>query len=99
MPRHKHHDAIVAWAEGKPIEYRASADRWLPADRPLWADHVEYRVAPEKKAPRRLYLWAYRSGAAWYESYSFFETEDQVRKATGAQELRRLDHTFLDVED
>ncbi len=48
--RHKHADAIIAWAEGAEIEARSSADRkWVVTRNPTWWEDVEYRVKPVKK--------------------------------------------------
>lgn len=50
MPRHKHADVIIAWANGEEIEFRTmdSAD-WLPMNRehPTWYEYAEYRVKPK----------------------------------------------------
>lgn len=50
--RHKHADAIIAWAEGAEIEFRSVPDRgWVPIlSTPGWYEDCEYRVKlPTKK--------------------------------------------------
>jgi len=53
--RHKHCDAIVAWANGEQIEYRPDGQQhWTlcgHAFKPSWAEEYEYRVKPEKVYP------------------------------------------------
>lgn len=45
--RHKHADAIIAWAEGKEIEWRCGGDNeWTPVTQPNWMNHYEYRIKP-----------------------------------------------------
>ena len=35
--KHKHYDCIIAWAEGKQIEYYASGlDKWFFVQSPNW---------------------------------------------------------------
>jgi hypothetical protein len=48
--KHKHYDVIVAWAEGKPIQFKSECGSWkdFKGDIPsfMWFD--EWRVKPEK---------------------------------------------------
>ena len=50
--RHKHADAIVAWAEGAEIEYRDPTRHhsglWVECQHPMWYENFEYRVKPVK---------------------------------------------------
>ena len=57
--KHKHHNEIIAWANGAKIEYRTSpVCEWAPCYRndPAWADDVEYRVALTPKPD--IWQWA-----------------------------------------
>lgn len=45
--KHKHYDCIVAWAEGKEIEVKWRADKWLYAEKPSWDIDYEYRIKKE----------------------------------------------------
>jgi hypothetical protein len=50
--KHKHHNEIIAWANGAEIEFRAHpALDWCPChkNKPDWLEHVEYRVKPTPK--------------------------------------------------
>lgn len=46
---HKHKEAIIAWANGKTIQYRYKNFDWSDMDfeSPMWLDDHEYRVKPE----------------------------------------------------
>ena len=50
--RHKHADAVIAWAEGAKIEYRDPAIHhsglWVECQHPGWYENFEYRVKPVK---------------------------------------------------
>jgi hypothetical protein len=47
--KHKHYDTIVAWAEGKQIQWRDPKDdeRWSDIKIPNWLEDCEYRIKPE----------------------------------------------------
>lgn len=49
--RHPHYDYIVAWAEGKEIEWRRinTSEPWKKIECPSWTLGNEYRSKPEKK--------------------------------------------------
>ena len=51
--KHKHYDCIVAWAEGKPIQFRYNTiSEWTdagPRGKIGWYDCYEYRIKPEPK--------------------------------------------------
>lgn len=48
--RHKHADCIIAWAEGKEIQFfeplALPAPRWRDIQNPSWNIDLEYRVKP-----------------------------------------------------
>ena len=46
--KHKHYDLIVAWAEGKQIQwYRTSTREWFDVNIPSWSKDDTYRIKPE----------------------------------------------------
>lgn len=47
--RHKHRDAIIAWANGEPIQYRSENGNWVDESdgSPEWYDDFEYRIKPK----------------------------------------------------
>ena len=48
--KHKHYDMIVAWAEGKNIQFKAfSHSEWEDVDMhgEEWYEHYTYRIKPE----------------------------------------------------
>lgn len=49
--RHPHYECIVAWAEGKEIEWRRinTSEPWKKIEHPSWTHGNEYRIKPEKK--------------------------------------------------
>lgn len=44
--RHKHADAIIAWANGEEIEYSFDGSEWFRASTPQWDENTEYRIKP-----------------------------------------------------
>lgn len=63
--KHKHYDAIIAYANGKTIEHFSSIfKRWVVARYPTFAEDEQYRVKPESVTR---YLWAvkYNNGENW----------------------------------
>lgn len=45
--KHKHYNCIVAWAEGKKIQYRGGYSSWIDCvDTPSWRDDWDYRIKP-----------------------------------------------------
>jgi hypothetical protein len=59
MAKHKHYDVIVAWAEGKEIQYRPFPTwEWINVNNfePSWFLSYEYRIKPEPKPDKVLYL-------------------------------------------
>lgn len=70
--RHKHYECIVAWAEGKKIQYKAGGSPWLNLDYkfPSWLDDIEYRIKPEKKS----------DGQLIYESICGLSWEDRAKE-------------------
>ena len=93
MARHKHYDAIVAWAEGKEIQCRHPNDAiWTAADGyPKWYNDLEYRVKPEVIKFRN-YLWKngntllVHSCTSSDESYSRLERYDGFIRWLGEEQ-------------
>jgi hypothetical protein len=55
--KHKHYDMIVAWAEGKQIQFNALDNNWKPVGScPIWVEDYEYRIKPEPKPDVVKYL-------------------------------------------
>ncbi len=53
MNKHKHYEVIVAWAEGKPIQFRLGVnDKWIDwlhlpdRDPPSFSDRLDWRIKP-----------------------------------------------------
>ena len=44
MIKHKHYDAIIAWAGGADIEMHLCEDNWLLYPDPCWSIYSEFRV-------------------------------------------------------
>jgi len=57
--KHKHYDCIVAWAEGKDIQFKAfSHSEWEDVDikGEEWYEHYTYRIKPKPDIVKRFYL-------------------------------------------
>jgi len=49
MAKHKHHDAIIAYANGEEIEWRTNnSDNWCRIERPSFEDNFQYRLAKKR---------------------------------------------------
>lgn len=77
MAKHKHYDCIVAWAEGKQIQFN-NGGGW--EDCPIhallsWDNHTEFRVKPEPKPDITSYFIAL-SGESLSGKSLKFETAD-----------------------
>ena len=73
MPRHKHADVIIAWANGEEIETCDSFEKWVPATTsPSWAEDIEYRI--KTKEPKRL---ANENFMALFREYAFANLSNQ----------------------
>jgi hypothetical protein len=51
MPKHKHADLIIAWANGAKIQV-FSLGGWSDALTPAWDSGMKYRIKPEKEYPK-----------------------------------------------
>jgi hypothetical protein len=47
--KHKHYECIVAWAEGKTIQFEGRDGNWKDVPHPVWDRDVNYRIKPEPK--------------------------------------------------
>lgn len=73
MTKHKHYDAIIAFANGAQIEGRPTPNSaWTTFSNPTWETSWEYRVKPEENEP-----WTPKDGEAYYYWNSMGEIEEQ----------------------
>ena len=61
MTKHKWHKEIIAWADGAEIEMN-SYGNWVKVNEPSWATTTEYRIKPQPKEPKYLYVYANTNG-------------------------------------
>ena len=54
--KQKHYTCIIAWAEGKDIQWRDGGEWHNLHSPPMWHDCTEYRVKPEPKKDFYTYL-------------------------------------------
>jgi hypothetical protein len=47
--KQQHYECIVAWAEGKTIQFESVHGNWKDVPHPIWDRCVNYRVKPEPK--------------------------------------------------
>ena len=45
--KHKHYDCIVAWAEGKKIEFFDVTGEWVEIVNPQFDERIKYRIKKE----------------------------------------------------
>ena len=55
MTKHRWHKEIKAWADGAEIE-ACSAGIWFSTDYPNWDVNNEFRIKPQPKQPKYLYV-------------------------------------------
>ena len=66
--KHQHYDCIVAWAEGKQIEYSTDGNIWHTVLHPEWGNRTMYRIKPEPKPDVVKYLIrGLVSNSSWLE--------------------------------
>ena len=59
MKQHKWHKEIKAWADGAEIQYK-DGRAWWHSPYPEWDNEIiEYRIKPQPKEPK--YMYVYRS--------------------------------------
>lgn len=66
--RHKHYDMIVAWAEGKKLQFSDpiyNVNEWHDVQAaPVWSDNTRYRIKPQKLKYRRYFMESDLDGSA-----------------------------------
>lgn len=61
--KHKHAEAIIAWANGAEIEFRFNSEcQWHEVKNPQWETHNEYRVVTKEKKKVTKWLWVRPDG-------------------------------------
>lgn len=77
MNKHKHYDVIVAWAEGKTVQFKSPADNeWIDvvpssdASSPAFRSHVEYRIKPETEYRHRAFYPVVFVGQEYVAQYN-----------------------------
>jgi len=84
MPRHKHADAIIAWANGEEIEMFVSG-AWYPVPmNPKWHEENPYRIKP-KLVKKEGWVNVYPDKYAWHitaKTEFHFNKEHADRMAT-----------------
>jgi hypothetical protein len=62
MRPHKWAKEIKAWADGAEIEFQSWSGNWLPTITPDWGNNYDYRIKPQPKEPKYLYIFSQTSG-------------------------------------
>lgn len=74
--KHKHYDAIIAFANGKKIETRLpGSEKWSAIANPTWSGALEYRVKPETVEEYTIV------NSLGNHGNSFFRTKEDVRNS------------------
>jgi hypothetical protein len=64
MTKHRWHDEIVAWAGGAEIEFTRTIELgWDDTANPEWNENYFYRIKPQPKQPKYLYVYVEGFGA------------------------------------
>ena len=97
MNRHKHYDAIIAYANGAEIEIQDNDGNWKFVKNPSWVEEMEYRIKPAEKKLTPCYLWARNDGSITSCLYS----ENEASKLLNNEYPIKLlwSETMLDLED
>ena len=69
MKQHKWHKEIHAWADGAEIE-ACSAGIWFSTDYPNWDVNNEFRIKPQPKEKKYLYVYIFNGTAMLTETHS-----------------------------
>jgi hypothetical protein len=96
--RHKHADAIVAWANGETIEYRECPNsRWkplvgvTPTAALAWYPHWEYRVRPKEVVAYSCVFNHQEPGKSFFtckdKALEFYSTYLSICSVTGPAHL------------
>ena len=85
--KHKHAEAIKAWADGAEIErlniWISGHKTWEPEVPLLWNEDHKYRIKPEKKQPVVRWLWAKLVLGEWLISPVFRSKEEASKTFDG----------------
>src|SRR5690606_32255457 len=112
MEKHKHYECIVAWAEGKEVEYKNYVGDWKPVPlNPSWDKTIEYRIADPLKDIKQAHAegktieYKHR---AWYD-WSVFDFSEQNlddyyaenvwKFRVQTEESKYIPYTFEDAKD
>ena len=69
MTKHRWHKEIKAWADGAEIE-ACSAGIWFSTDYPNWDVNNEFRIKPQPKEKKYLYVYIFNGTAMLTETHS-----------------------------
>ena len=69
MTQHKWHKEIHAWADGAEIE-ACSAGIWFSTDYPNWDVNNEFRIKPQPKEKKYLYVYIFNGTAMLTETHA-----------------------------
>ena len=82
MPRHKHADAIIAWANGEEIQYRIDNAWYDVGQGSPDFDYLDYRIKP-KRVKKEADVVVYKTSDGAIRAYvSFLSPILQVYNAT-----------------
>jgi hypothetical protein len=98
--KHKHADAIKAWADGAQIEHLSLDGTWVLCNGPLWNEFTEYRIydpyAELKAAAQDQTKQIRLIGGEWYDAgervWLWVHTPDsyKIRNKPAARKVKLL---------
>lgn len=82
----KYKDLIIAFGEGKEIEFKRAADtKWLPAGAPSFDEDIEFRVKPTE-----VLLWVHNDTGIPLSKCSEFAEQGEESGDYNAQLFRQV---------
>lgn len=98
MPRHKHADMIIEWAETcKPAQVLdKSRGKWIDIDYPKWDNFNSYRFKPEVIKYRRFLGKTKLDGEFYVGVTNYYEYIEQLENSNAF--VRWIDTEWQEVE-
>lgn len=96
---HPHAEAIKAWADGKPVEWRESpSEDWQLIRNPSFVKDYEYRVKPEEVVDFTIVLSDGRPGTVFTTQRVDLEDYYHASNYQGYMKRTRLDGKVVSFE-
>lgn len=95
--KHKHYDAIIAYANGETIQmYRDSDAKWQDVRYPAFDPCLKYRVKPTTVTR---YLWAIQHGNDRWSLLSSYRTPEEMERDFVNTNYTQVPNSGITFED